>query len=63
MDIENMEYENSEDDGEEQNHADIKLPPKKNLKIIENEEDDDSDIDEETKRINRMAADVDSFYK
>lgn len=63
MDIENMEYENSEEDGEEQNQADIKLPPKKNMKIIENEEDDDSDIDEETKRINRMAADVDSFYK
>ena len=33
------------------------------MKFIEEEEDEDSDVDEETKRINKMANDLDSFYK
>lgn len=63
MDIENMEYENSEDEEEEPQKADIKLPSKRNIKAIVESEESDSDMDEGLKRINRMADDVNAFYK
>ena len=62
MDIENLEYEDASD----QEDPDKKLDKRDELKMDDGNEDgnsDDEDMDENVKRVDAMANEIDHFYK